>query len=327
MEDLLLQLNDLSISNKSKAIDKYLIPQELEKKTNAEVSTPYKLRQEMLDKIPADFWTKPNTVFEPCAGKGGFVIDIIDRFMVGLTDEIPDEKKRYKTIVEQCLYFSDINPTNIFVCKLLVDPYNEYDLNYNEGDTLKLDIKQKWDIDGFNAVIGNPPYTTSQEYNSRSSTPLYNQFCDKFINNCDKLVFVIPSRWFITGKGLEQFRKNIQIRKDIESITHIDNSFKWFGNNVDIKGGCCILYKNDQYNDICKFNGILYDLNSTDKILNPKHIQIINIFKKYKNIDGCFTGRYFKIETNDKLLNIKGEICCYVSKKQASNRKNILIMI
>jgi len=41
--------------NKSKLIDKYLIPQELEKKTNAEVSTPYKLRNEMLDKIKIEF--------------------------------------------------------------------------------------------------------------------------------------------------------------------------------------------------------------------------------------------------------------------------------
>ena len=50
--------------NKSKLIDKYLIPQELEKKSNAEVSTPYKLRQEMLDKIPIDFWKTPKKVFE-----------------------------------------------------------------------------------------------------------------------------------------------------------------------------------------------------------------------------------------------------------------------
>jgi len=206
----------------------------------------------------------------------------------------------------------------------LIDPYNEYKLNYNEGNTLELDIKEKWDIDGFDGVIGNPPYTTSQENNSRSSTPLYNQFCDKFINNCDKLVFVIPSRWFITGKGLEKFRKSIQTRKDIESITHINNSFEWFGSEVDIKGGCCILYKNTQYNNICKFNGILYDLNSTDKILNPKHIGIINIFKNYKSIDEYFIGRYFKIGTNDEILNNKGEICCYVSKKQSRNRKKYI---
>jgi hypothetical protein len=141
--------------NKSQLIDKYLIPQELEKKNNAEVSTPFKLRQEMLDKIPDDFWTPSYIVnrktrerttvypkvFEPCSGKGGFIIDIIDRLMTGLKDEIEDEETRYKTIVEECLYFSDINPTNIFICKLLIDPKNKnYNLNYYEGDTLELDI-------------------------------------------------------------------------------------------------------------------------------------------------------------------------------------------
>ena len=117
----------------SKLIDKYLIPQEMEKKKNAEVSTPYKLRQEMLDKMPDEFWKTPKKVFEPCSGKGGFLIDIINRFMNGL--DIEDDKERYKTIVEECLYWSDINPTNIFICKLLVDSYDEYKLNYNEGDT------------------------------------------------------------------------------------------------------------------------------------------------------------------------------------------------
>tara|TARA_Y200000002_G_C22666711_1_gene658302 strand:+ start:1601 stop:1900 length:300 start_codon:yes stop_codon:yes gene_type:complete len=78
--------------NKSQLIDKYLIPQELEKKANAEVSTPFQLRKEMLDKIPLEFWTSINKVFEPCAGKGGFVVDIIDRFMIGLEKTIPDEK-------------------------------------------------------------------------------------------------------------------------------------------------------------------------------------------------------------------------------------------
>ena len=85
--------NNRELSN---LIDKYLIPQELEKKSNAEVSTPFKLRQEMLDKIPVEFWKTPKKVFEPCAGKGGFIIDIIDRFMNGLEKVIPDEKERYK---------------------------------------------------------------------------------------------------------------------------------------------------------------------------------------------------------------------------------------
>jgi len=177
----------------SNLIDKYLIPQELEKKSNAEVSTPFKLRQEMLDKIPVEFWTKINKVFEPCAGKGGFIVDIIDRFMIGLKNIIPDEEERRRTIVEECLYFSDINPTNIFICKLLIDPDNEYKLNYNEGDTLKLDIKEKWGIDGFDAVIGNPPY---ESQTGTGDNKLYLDFTKYSINSLHRdgiLLFITPT--------------------------------------------------------------------------------------------------------------------------------------
>ena len=186
--------NNKELSN---LIDKYLIPQELEKKSNAEVSTPFKLRQDMLDKIPVEFWTSNKKVFEPCAGKGGFIIDIIDRFMNGLKDAILDEKLRYKTIVEECLYFSDINSTNIFICKLLIDPYNEYKLNYNEGNTLELDIQDKWSIDGFDAVIGNPPYNNST--GTGGSRKLWNKFVyysiDKCLTKSGYLLYIHPPNW------------------------------------------------------------------------------------------------------------------------------------
>ena len=47
----------------------------------------------MLNLIPLEFWKTKKKVFEPCAGKGGFLIDIIDKFMVGL--DIKDEKEKY----------------------------------------------------------------------------------------------------------------------------------------------------------------------------------------------------------------------------------------
>lgn len=186
--------NNKELSN---LIDKYFIPQELEKKSNAEVSTPFKLRKEMLDKIPEEFWTDLQKVFEPCAGKGGFIVDIIDRFMNGLEKNITDEKLRYKTIVEECLYFSEINSTNIFICKLLIDPYNEYNLNYNEGNTLELDIKEKWDIDGFDAVIGNPPYNSSG--NTGTGNTIWQDFTKISLNKLLKtdgyLLYVHPPGW------------------------------------------------------------------------------------------------------------------------------------
>ena len=160
-----MEKNLISISKKyiyhksklSKLVDSYLIPQEQHRKQNAEVSTPLKLRNEMLNKIPKKFWKKPRKVFEPCCGKGGFLMDIVDRFMKGLEKRYPDKKKRYQIIVEKCLYWGDINPTNVYICKLLLDPYSEYSLNYYTGDTLTLDIKEVWVLNGFNAIIGNPP--------------------------------------------------------------------------------------------------------------------------------------------------------------------------
>ena len=202
VEKIIRTVKELFIQNKgnrrglSGAIDSYLVPQELEKKTNAEVSTPFNLRQEMLNKIPDEFWESIKKVFEPCAGKGGFILDIIDRFMNGLEKNIPDEKERYRTIVEECLYFSDINSTNIFICKLLIDPYDEYKLNYNEGNTLELNIKNKWDIDGFDAVIGNPPYQV--QVGPRKSQPIWNLFTKKNLDNLSEngyLLFVHPSGW------------------------------------------------------------------------------------------------------------------------------------
>jgi hypothetical protein len=201
----------------SKLIDKYLIPQELEKKANAEVSTPYALRKEMLDKIPGDFWKTPKKVFEPCSGKGGFVIDIVDRFFEGLKVMIPDNLMRYKKIVEECLYFSDINPTNIFICKLLLDPYNEYKLKYNEGNTLDLDVKEKWGLDkGFDAVIGNPPY---EEQGKTGDNKLYLQFAKFSIHalvNGGLLLFITPTTiidYMITmDKNRVYFEKLYDIR-------------------------------------------------------------------------------------------------------------------
>lgn len=198
----------------SKLIDEYLIPNDNEKKNNAEIATPYVLRKDMLDKMPNCFWkgryltiVKKNgekirklilpKIFEPCCGKGGFIVDIIDRLMDGLKEIIVDEKKRYKTIVENCIYFADINETNIYICRLLVDPYDQYKLNYHCGDTLNLDIKKKWNIPNFNAIIGNPPY------NPNGGTGTGNAIWQKFVKSAlnewlhDKgyLLFVHPSGW------------------------------------------------------------------------------------------------------------------------------------
>jgi hypothetical protein len=227
-------------SELSKLIDKYLIPQELEKKVNAEVSTPYQLRQDMLDKISSEFWSQKRKVFEPCAGKGGFLVDIIGRFMNGLKDKIKDEKERYKTIVEDCLFWSDINPTNINICKLLLDPFNKFNLNYNEGDTLNLDIIKKWNIKGFDAVIGNPPYQAPKEKENKTKGGGGDLLWNKFVNfslDCilsnGYLLFVHPSGWRKPDGLGEKIRSKY---KGLFKLMTIDNQMIYLNINDTHEG-------------------------------------------------------------------------------------------
>ena len=276
-------------------IDKYLIPQELEKKSNAEVSTPFKLRQEMLDKIPVEFWTSTKKVFEPCSGKGGFIVDIIGRFMIGLEKTIPDEKERYNTIVEECLYFSDINPTNIFICKLLIDPYNEYKLNYNEGNTLELDIKEKWDIDGFDAVIGNPPYNSSGD--TGTGNTIWQDFTkvslNKLLKNNGYLLYVHPPGWrkpntergkfYGLYKLMTQENQMIYLSihgiKDGKQTFNCGTRYDWY--IIQHKSKYTTTIVNDEKN-----NKIVIDMNNFDWLPNYNIDSIQNILAK-ENEEKC----------------------------------------
>jgi len=305
-----------------KETSKKLLPHEIERKNNAEISTPPQLRKDMLNKLPECFWNKKITVFEPCCGKGGFLIDIVDRFMNGLTGQIPNEEKRLKFILEKMLYFADINPLNIYLCNTILNPNGKYKLNTYIGDTLKLNIKEVWGREKFTAVIGNPPYSTDPS--KQNTKPLYNLFTDAFIDKCQFLLYVIPSRWFSGGKGLDKFRTDMIKRKDLEYIVHTDNAKEWFA-NVVIMGGVSYFLKNSAYNGLCNFNGVKVDLTKYDIVVKPKYMILIDKLSIYPKISDIYMVRgYYGIETNDKRLHDIGTIPVWVSYIKCKSRKKYL---
>ncbi len=192
-------------------IEKHFIPTNDEKKQNAEVPTPVKLVDEMLNTIPGEFWKKPQKVFEPCCGKGNFVLGIFDKFYTGLEEMYPDEIERCRIIMTECIYYADLTALNVFITteimKCHVQSYcglDELDFEFNNytGDTLKLKIEDKWNIVGFNAVIGNPPY---QDANATGDNKLYLEFIKyslSVLRKNDYLLFVTPTniKNYITNK-------------------------------------------------------------------------------------------------------------------------------
>jgi site-specific DNA-methyltransferase (adenine-specific) len=310
-------------------IEKHFIPTNDEKKQNAEVPTPVKLVDDMLNSIPLEFWKKPQKVFEPCCGKGNFVLGIFDRFYNGLEEMYPkDIEKRCQVIMTECIYYADLTALNVFITteimKCHVQSYcglDELDFEFNKyiGDTLELNVEDEWGINIEDiSIIGNPPYSTDPS--KPDTKPLYDKFIEKYIV-CKTLLFVVPSRWFIGGKGLDGFRNFMMKQKDIVFIKHEDDATKWFGNNVEIKGGVNYFLKNASYNGLCLFNGEPYNLDKYDCIIKPKYHKIIDIVSNMESIikKYCSSG-YFKYRTNDSRLKNNGKIKCYVSTLKSKDR-------
>ena len=204
-------------------IAKHFIPTFDEKKKNAEVPTPVKLVDEMLDKMPEEFWKTPKKVFEPCCGKGNFVLGIFDRFYKGLEEMYPDEIERCRVIMTECIYYADLTPLNVFITTEIMKCHvqsrcglDELDFKFNNytGDTLKLNIKQIWGNVRFNAVIGNPPYNDDSGNKGKGHT-LWPIFIEKSLQEWllpnGYLLFVNPSLWRQPEHPLQALMKSKQI--------------------------------------------------------------------------------------------------------------------
>ena len=254
-------------------INDCLKPKEKEKKKYGEVFTPMNLVNEMLDTLPKEVWSNKDLKwFDPASGMGNFPIAVYVRLMDSLKSIIKCEKQRKKWILEEMLYMSELNKKNVLMCKQIFDINNEYKLNIYCGDSLELDTLKEFGVKEFDIVMGNPPYNQDFKQNGNGyAKPLYNIFIEKYINNCCYLLFIVPSRWFSGGRGIDKFRKNMLNRNDIQFIKHYKNSIDIFGNNVRIEGGVNYFLKNKNFNGKCNYNGVIINLNSYDILVDPKY--------------------------------------------------------
>ena len=308
-------------------IDSCLKPKDIEKKKFGEVFTPMNfINNDMLGDLEAYYRKKyDKNIYEDdtlkwgdtTTGMGNFPIAIYYKLMEGLKIKISNEKDRKKHILENMLFMAEYNKKNCFIVKQIFNLNNEYKLNLYEGNSLQLDIQKEFGIDKFDIVIGNPPY--NEELKSSGATALYNKFVEYYIEKCDLLCFVIPSRWFSGGKGLDSFRKNMLERTDIVYIKHYDDASTVFRNSVEIKGGVNYFLKDTHHNDDCKFNGSITKLNKYDVFVDGKFHNLIDKIINFESIIKLYLGRCFGVESNDKRLKsdkTNDTIKCYVSQQK-----------
>jgi hypothetical protein len=276
-------------------IEKHFIPSQEEKQKNAEIPTPVRLVDEMLEKIPEEFWKTPHKVLEPCCGKGNFALGIFDKFYKGLAELYEDEIERCKVIITECLYYADITELNVFItteilkchvqsyCGLEYEEWG-FEFNSNVGNTLELDIKNKWCLEGFDAVIGNPPYNKN----------LYKKFTEFCINKCNYLLFVIPST-FTIGVSHQKFIETLK-NNGLKYVVYLDKN-RW-NNKIDIetlyilcvKGYCEKIYINE------------ISIERSEKIFNMDgiYLKILNKIKSFNKLQ-LYKGKNITLPHNNPI--------------------------
>jgi site-specific DNA-methyltransferase (adenine-specific) len=188
------------------------------------------------------------------------------------------------------------------------------------------------------AVVGNPPYQISDGVGGKGSSakPLYHLFVESIIDGIkpDYFSFIIPSRWMIGGKGLDNHRERMMNDKHLQSINHFPGEAEIF-ESVLIKGGVNYFLWNKHHSGECLFNGMSRNLNDYDIILQDNNaVSILEKVRKNSNewiSQKCNSRKPFGITSDFSDWDSSGHICystrmtkTFITKDKFTDKNNIL---
>ena len=105
----------------------------------------------------------------------------------------------------------------------------------------------------FDVIIGNPPYQLNTDGFGTQARPIYQDF----VQQAKKLEprymsFVIPSRWFSGGMGLDEFRESMLTDDRLRSIDDYLSASDVFQGGMGGKGGVCYFLWDRETPGTCK---------------------------------------------------------------------------
>jgi site-specific DNA-methyltransferase (adenine-specific) len=103
----------------------------------------------------------------------------------------------------------------------------------------------------FDVIVGNPPYQIAADAAGKNVVPIYNAFVTQAMKLSPRLLsMVIPSRWMVGGRGLDDFRELMLSGDQVSHLVDYPNSAELFP-SVDIKGGVCYFLWGSEQHGTC----------------------------------------------------------------------------
>lgn len=182
----------------------------------------------------------------------------------------------------------------------------------------------------FDVIVGNPPYQLNTAGHGAQAAPIYHYFIQQAKRlNPRYMAFIIPSRWFAGGMGLNQFRDEMLNDRRIKRLVDYPDSNDCFP-GVSIEGGVSYFIWDKNYDGDCEIQTIIGD-NDLDIVKRPlnqydifiRQNQAIKILEKVKarneaTVDEKVSGiNPFNFATNFKdfdQINNPDKIKIYANK-------------
>src|SRR5690625_2942656 len=181
----------------------------------------------------------------------------------------------------------------------------------------------------FDVVIGNPPYQVADGGAQSSAKPVYHHFVEAGKKITSKYMsLIIPTRWYVGGKGLNDFRLNMLNDIHLKKLHDFLNPKEVFP-NTNIRGGVCYFlwdadYDNTKGTQVISYkNGkVLSDVN------RPMKIEGVDIFirdpKAHEILTNVINTNFSSISENISSIKPFGIDTTFTNDSQfKSNKKEL----